>query len=184
MMEHYTDLLIPYLDGELPAEEAAKVEAHLSQCAHCRAEHAALLSVEHLLSAAPMVAPPAHFVTRFEARLERRLHRRRAWLGATVIGLALALATGLLVWSAAGSGLALWGALATSPLPARFVAALPAVLNSLSLVLKIGVLAAEALTQAVRHPVFWGWMFVSAGVISLWVQLVRRWMLAPQPAGG
>ncbi len=183
-MNHYTDLLIPYLDGELTAEEAAEVEAHLSQCAHCRAEQEALLSVDRLLSAAPMVAPPAHFVPRFQARLERRLHRRRAWLGVTVIGLALALAAGLLAWSAADSGLALWRMLTTSPLPGRFAATLPATLNGLAALFKISLLAMEGMMQAVRHPVFWGWMSISAGVISLWVQLVRRWMFAPQPVKG
>ncbi len=32
------DLLVPYDDGELPQDDRLRVEAHLAECAHCRAE--------------------------------------------------------------------------------------------------------------------------------------------------
>lgn len=38
----YEEQLSSYLDGELPARRAARLEAHLKTCPHCQAELAAL----------------------------------------------------------------------------------------------------------------------------------------------
>ena len=40
-----TDLLSAYLDGELPAGDGERIEAHLGRCASCRAELDSLLSL-------------------------------------------------------------------------------------------------------------------------------------------
>jgi hypothetical protein len=44
----FKDKLIPYADGELDAAQAAELEAHIEQCAECRAE---LQSIRSLFSA-------------------------------------------------------------------------------------------------------------------------------------
>ena len=100
-MSHVDDgTLHAYLDGELSAVEAARLDAHLAECAACRArleeERALIERAAQLLGhAAPpeRAAPPLH-------QLGRRRRRRRfvvplAW-AATV---ALALVTG---WYARG----------------------------------------------------------------------------------
>ena len=39
--------LSPYLDGELPAARAARLEAHLRTCPHCQAELRAMRGISH-----------------------------------------------------------------------------------------------------------------------------------------
>lgn len=53
--------LSAYLDGELSAEERANLEAHLSGCAECARELAALRQTKALLGALPAPALPRSF---------------------------------------------------------------------------------------------------------------------------
>ncbi len=85
-----------YLDGELPAAERAGVEAHLEQCATCRAsleeERALLERASTLLGS---VRPPERAIPPFEAL--RRAPRRSRWHVRTSFAWAasIALALGL-----------------------------------------------------------------------------------------
>jgi anti-sigma factor RsiW len=48
----YEEQLSAYLDGELPAARAARLEAHLRVCPHCRGELNALIGIaEHIRAA-------------------------------------------------------------------------------------------------------------------------------------
>src|SRR5690349_14019953 len=85
-----------YLDGELPSAERATVDAHLAQCATCRAtlaeERALLERASALLESA---RPPQRAVPPFEQ--VRRAPRRSPWHVRTALAWAasLALAIGL-----------------------------------------------------------------------------------------
>jgi hypothetical protein len=64
-----------YYDGELNALQAARVEAHLTKCALCRDELAALRSLAVILQAVPG-APIESSNERFAAQVALRLPRR------------------------------------------------------------------------------------------------------------
>lgn len=99
------DNLSRYVAGELPPRQRLRVETHLSQCASCRAEVAALRRLEGLLEAIPTVAPPAELPRQALARAQVALgHRGRSPLrpdrlvtswGSVLAG---AVAVCLLVW--------------------------------------------------------------------------------------
>lgn len=59
--ERFSELLAPYLKGELAAPEAAEVDAHLTSCSECRGERAGL--------AALLAAEPAHLTDAERASL-------------------------------------------------------------------------------------------------------------------
>jgi predicted anti-sigma-YlaC factor YlaD len=75
MIEHVTEWLNAYLDGELSGLRLRQVEGHLTQCAACRHELDELRGLSALLKETP---PPAEFMPteRFAANLAMRLPRR------------------------------------------------------------------------------------------------------------
>lgn len=52
-----TETLSSYIDGELPEDDAAQVEAHLTTCDQCQQEHAELLAVSTLVRGLPAYQP-------------------------------------------------------------------------------------------------------------------------------
>ena len=93
-----------YLDGELPASERAAVEAHLLQCAHCRAELQQLRNLAAGIGQLGSVEAPSSLWSRIERGLDqadrpsvghpprRRLRLRTApWAWAAAIVLVLGL---------------------------------------------------------------------------------------------
>ncbi len=73
-----------YLDGELPAEAAATLEAHLPGCEDCGAALAAQRGIDRGLAELPRIEPTPQFEARFWARLARAntaapARSRRAW---------------------------------------------------------------------------------------------------------
>src|SRR5262245_10518669 len=117
-MDHPRTALIPYLRGELAATEREGVEAHLSDCAACRAERDAFAEILLDLRRSLPETPPLEW-NRWRAELRARLDRRtrRRWLAPLpVAATAAALAACLVV--------AVWiGVERTTP-PAPDVAAL------------------------------------------------------------
>jgi hypothetical protein len=87
--QHLTDELSALLDGELPDDERASAEAHLSECDRCRAELDVTRVVRDRLRAAPPVDPPFGFY-------ERLTSKRRRW-PAAASAIAIAAACVLLV---------------------------------------------------------------------------------------
>lgn len=75
MIEHVTDLLGAYLDGELHGLRLRQVEEHLTRCAACRQELEQLRGLSALLQESLPVESftPAE---RFAANLALRLPRR------------------------------------------------------------------------------------------------------------
>lgn len=101
MTDHvWSELAAPYALGALAADERARFEAHLAECATCRSDVQSLGDVAGLLAhAAPAATPPAALRDRIlrDARRVRPLGARRspviAWLAAAA-GLLLALGLG------------------------------------------------------------------------------------------
>lgn len=61
------ELLEPYLDGDLPREEAERVRAHLAGCAACAAELALAEAVQRELRALPELDCPPEVLERIRA---------------------------------------------------------------------------------------------------------------------
>ena len=71
--------LAAYLDGELPADQAAKVQEHLSACPRCAAEIASHVSLRRTLaSARQRFRPSAEFKRKMERKFAAR-PRRQIW---------------------------------------------------------------------------------------------------------
>jgi anti-sigma factor (TIGR02949 family) len=97
------DLLEPYLDGDLPPDEADRVRAHLADCPACAAELALADAIQRELRSLPQLDCPPEVLARVREagraevvplvpRLTRRQEApRRRWLPAAVTGLAAAL---------------------------------------------------------------------------------------------
>ena len=88
MTEHVTTWLGAYHDGELQGRRLRQVEAHLAQCAACRAELQSLQALGTLLQESPAsegLTPPERFVAQVGLRLPRR-PERPAWQRALEIG--------------------------------------------------------------------------------------------------
>jgi anti-sigma-K factor RskA len=97
MTEHeWLALAAPYALDALSGDERAAFEAHLAQCAQCRAEVASFREVAaRVATAVPEAAPSAELRARVlaEARGARPIGRRRPWL-ALAAGVALAVLLG------------------------------------------------------------------------------------------
>ena len=107
MTDHrWLELTAPYALGALAPAERADFEAHLAECATCRAEVQALREVTGLLAqAAPAEPPPPALRERIlrDARSVRPISARRRpvlpWIAAAA-AVVLALAAGYGYWSA------------------------------------------------------------------------------------
>ncbi len=76
MIEHVTDLLGAYVDGELHGLRLRQVEEHLARCAGCRKELADLRSLSSLLqNSVPMEAftPADQFAANMVLRLSAQI---------------------------------------------------------------------------------------------------------------
>lgn len=75
MSEHVLDWIGAYHDGELHGDLLRRVEAHLSNCAACQSELAALQNLAVRLQASPPMparTPPEQFVAQVQLRLPPR----------------------------------------------------------------------------------------------------------------
>jgi anti-sigma factor RsiW len=88
MTEHVRAWLGAYHDGELRGRRLRQVEAHLAQCATCRAELERLRALAALLQESPVaenLTPPERFVAQVGLRLPRR-PTQSAWQRALETG--------------------------------------------------------------------------------------------------
>jgi len=99
---HVDELLVDHLRGDLDAGERARVEAHLADCAACRAARASYARLVGALARTEPPAPPIHWGA-YRAELRERLERRgagraaRGWLGRPVPALVAAALVAALV---------------------------------------------------------------------------------------
>jgi hypothetical protein len=98
---HPGDLLSAHLDGELPPEVEARVDAHLEACADCRAEFDDLDAARSTLRSLPTVPAPAGLVTGI-VRARQRASRRGVALA--LVAASLAVVVGLAATPAPGHG--------------------------------------------------------------------------------
>ena len=88
MSEHVTAWLGAYHDGELQGRRLGQVEAHLAQCAACRAELERLQALSAMLQESPPardLTPPDRFVAQVGLRLPRQ-PEQPAWQRTLEIG--------------------------------------------------------------------------------------------------
>jgi anti-sigma factor RsiW len=79
-------LLSPYVDGELPAAQSARVADHLAACDACTAEARSLTRLIAILHALPAEEPPPTLHGAILMALDRtRSRRRRAYV--SLVGL-------------------------------------------------------------------------------------------------
>jgi len=113
MTEHVTAWLEAYHDGELQGRRSRQVEAHLADCAACRAELEKLRVLAALLQEPPPaggLTPPERFVAQVGLRLPRRPDRP-AWQRALKVGWQLTPLGLLGAWAFAQSAFAAAGVL-------------------------------------------------------------------------
>jgi anti-sigma factor RsiW len=88
-----TRLMQAYHDGELSAAQADALQAHLVDCAACRAELASLQHLSRLLAAAPLVEPSQMAMQRWlqaaRGAQERAIRRLAGWLTAAAAAIVL-----------------------------------------------------------------------------------------------
>lgn len=70
-MTHPTEALGAYADGELPPDEARRVEAHLEQCTECGRELALIRSLGGAMRSMPSERPPTSTWDRVHGRITR-----------------------------------------------------------------------------------------------------------------
>jgi anti-sigma factor RsiW len=61
-----------YIDGRLPENQAAEIEAHLNECAECAQMANILQNSMQLISNARITEPDPYFYNKLEARMERQ----------------------------------------------------------------------------------------------------------------
>jgi anti-sigma factor RsiW len=101
--ERWEPLLSMYLDGELSASDASRLEGHLDACGSCREELASFRELSGMLTTRP--EPDPYFLTRFRARRDEELGAEgalQAWRRLAVRLLPLAIAALL------GAAAAVW----------------------------------------------------------------------------
>jgi len=103
-----------YVDGELPGEQAARIEAHLEACAHCAREREELLRLNRALDVMPGMAGPVGFNARLRALAVERIKGRSKLVRIaplvrfrlpTAVAATLLLAAGLLIGGFMGSSI-------------------------------------------------------------------------------
>jgi anti-sigma factor RsiW len=71
--------LLLYLDGELPEQKRAAVDAHLRQCARCR-DYMYTLKTVWQADQTHRLTPPPYLWTRIEARMREAAPVRPSWI--------------------------------------------------------------------------------------------------------
>lgn len=88
--EREAPLLSAYVDGELPAADRARVEAHLATDPEARAEVARLRRLKEVTDAMTLKEAPPEEWERFWSQTYNRVERGLAWfaltLGAVIVG--------------------------------------------------------------------------------------------------
>jgi predicted anti-sigma-YlaC factor YlaD len=94
------EVLDSYLEHVLTADEAARVERHLTECAACRADLEGLARLYSGLAALPAEPMPVDLAPRVMARITSRPERRRLWLIEALLVAQVALTLALAAWLA------------------------------------------------------------------------------------
>ncbi|MCL2645883.1 MAG: anti-sigma factor [Phycisphaerales bacterium] len=74
-MEHVSNRLSAYLDGQLPSDLRAQVETHLAECPDCSRELTALRQTSAVLQQLPLTAPSPVLLERLHASIESAVRR-------------------------------------------------------------------------------------------------------------
>lgn len=113
-----TNLLSAFHDGELSAEQTRRVEAHLSECAACRARCEQFASVSERMKAHAQIVPSPDFDARVvaaavaQAQRVTWMDRIEAWLARPLLRLGVSFAVAVMLSAAVA-----WTANRVTPAP-------------------------------------------------------------------
>ncbi|MFQ5612886.1 MAG: anti-sigma factor family protein [Anaerolineae bacterium] len=163
-----------WMENMLDPREMAEVEARLLDSEAYRREYEKMQELDRLFSAAPMAEPSPGFARRFEARLRRQRKQRRT--RRQVFALSFLIVAGLILSGivAAGSGLALLDFWSNISQLGELVSLTLETISGIRAVVNTGLLIGRALLSVLGQPIFTGYLLLTAGLLSLWMQLVRR----------
>jgi predicted anti-sigma-YlaC factor YlaD len=89
----FRELMMASIDGEIGAEERAKLESHLAECTKCRREFDELARVSRLVGEIELPRPSKEDMMKYWPSVYARIERGAGW-GLVVIG--------VLIWVAYG----------------------------------------------------------------------------------
>lgn len=175
----YLQRMTAALDAPLTPADRAALDAHVAECAACRATLDRLQTVDALLRAAPLTSAPAGFAGRVGARLAAREATPKVIWG----GLTLALgAVGAAMFIAVPMFTVIARAGAIAALPSARLSLLDAAATSLiamrSLTAGLWVTANALLEWAVGQPLIGGGALLTLALSGLWAYLFNR--LSPE----
>ena len=78
--QHYQPMMSGYLDGELGAEDRARLEAHLERCASCRPEFEQMKRLVSATASLRFESPPEEVWDAFLEGVYNRAERGVGWL--------------------------------------------------------------------------------------------------------
>ncbi|MEM7032411.1 MAG: hypothetical protein AAF629_22860 [Chloroflexota bacterium] len=173
-MDKSIDRLIQFMDGDLSEAEAAAVQSALDADEAFQAEHLALKRIDRLLTEAPMATPSINFAEQFEAKLDQRLNRQRNIWGGSIIALILIFSAALMAWSVLTSGISPFVLADSNVIIGNIIDALQSTFAQLSVILRVTALTTSTMVKVTLQPTFWILCSLAAGMVVLWVQLVKR----------
>lgn len=99
-MEHWTNKLDAYLDGELTADEERQLRQHLRECATCAADALDRLQLKRAVqTAGAHFTPDAAFRTRVEQSIRKKESASRAWNWAPALAVLVIAVLGVTLWT-------------------------------------------------------------------------------------
>lgn len=171
----YTEWIQLALDGDLPTEQRAELDAHLADCQSCASTWEAMARLERLFTQAPLAAPRPGFTGRFNARLKQQRSQPKALWGALALGFG-AIGSAALVLPIGLS--ALWSLVQLVGQPATSAA----LFNSASTTTQVALALANALfitgrglgEWALNTPLVWLVALGALAATAAWLYFMRR----------
>ncbi len=93
----FKDLMMASLDGEISAEDRAKLESHLAECADCKREFDELSTLSRLVGEIELPRPSQEDMMKYWPSVYARIERGAGW-GLVVIGALIWVAYGIFLF--------------------------------------------------------------------------------------
>lgn len=96
-MNHPSELISPYLDGELHGSELARLHQHLAACGQCSAELERIQQVRSAVRSLPVLELPPGLVPEADTEAVPLRRQKGIWVGAAAAIMAAVIAIAALV---------------------------------------------------------------------------------------
>ncbi len=159
------------LDDALDGAQTSLLRSHLAECSACQVEWAAMQQVSHLLSSAPMIAPPPGFTLRVTQRLDSRETKRRELFGGMALVMGSLSLTSLLIPLVAGMFILLWQACNHPSLLSRIVYLVTRLVTLLNPLLEAGRLMLTVLFPTPGLLILFVYAVVVLALTIVWLRL-------------